>query len=121
MKKIKCKDTGEVVCNYKAYLYTEHWRRKRRHIAKQRNYTCERCKERIEKGFQIHHKTYAHIGDERDKELMFLCERCHEKIEKRKRFFNTIQGWFKNGKKSNKCGVLSSKRKTHRETKTKSS
>lgn len=62
---------------YEAYLKTPEWGAKRKQKAEEQNYTCERCGERILKGFHIHHKTYKRFGREPLKDLQFLCEYCH--------------------------------------------
>lgn len=79
MKVYKCKDTKEIVIGYKAYLHTLHWQNKRKHIYKIRNYTCEMCGCKIKKGqsYNIHHKTYKRVGNEKDSDLMLLCPDCH--------------------------------------------
>lgn len=62
---------------YKAYLRSPKWKRKRKRVLKRANYICEKCHK--EKAWQVHHLTYAHIFHERLKELIALCERCHLK------------------------------------------
>lgn len=65
---------------YHDYLQSAKWKEKRERIAKQRNYTCEICERVVTRGYNIHHKTYKHLGKERDSELMFLCAKCHEEL-----------------------------------------
>lgn len=77
MKTYKCKDTKELVIGYDAYLHTLHWRNKRKHIYKIRNKTCELCGAKLREHFNVHHKTYKRVGNEKDKDLMLLCEDCH--------------------------------------------
>lgn len=65
---------------YEQYLKSPQWQEKRQHIAQLRNHTCQKCKKVVKVGFHIHHKTYKHLGNELDNELMFLCENCHNKL-----------------------------------------
>ena len=87
-KVIYCEDTKEKVYGYKEYLKTEHWKIKRRRIAKQRNFTCEICgaKREDEKMFNVHHSTYERLGHELNADLHFLCATCHDTIHKEERF-----------------------------------
>lgn len=66
--------------NYEKYLESEKWKKTRIRIAQQRNYTCEICSKVVYGRFNIHHRTYAHLGNELDDELMFLCENCHTEL-----------------------------------------
>ena len=86
MKVYKCKDTKEVVIGYDAYLHTKHWKLKRRHIYKIRNKTCELCKKKINynESYNVHHKTYDRVGNEKDSDLMLLCPECHKLIHIKK-------------------------------------
>lgn len=65
---------------YNKYLTSKKWHKKRLEIAKLHNYKCEICKKYTPSHFHIHHKTYEHLGNERNNELMFLCEECHVKL-----------------------------------------
>lgn len=67
---------------YLEYLKSDKWQEVRKAKAKEQNYTCERCHKVIKKGFHIHHKTYAHLGNEPLSDLMFLCEDCHKEIHR---------------------------------------
>lgn len=69
---------------YKKYIISPKWQKKRVHIAILRKFTCERCKKQVKYGYHIHHKTYKHLGNEKDHELMFLCEECHKIIHIKK-------------------------------------
>ena len=75
MKKIICKDTGEVCYTYFEYLNSRHWK----HIKtkfKAINKKCCLCGET--KGLEIHHKTYEDIGNELESQLIVLCRSCHQ-------------------------------------------
>lgn len=65
---------------YNKYIDSEIWKELRMHIAKQRNFTCERCGKVLLKGYHIHHLTYERFKHEKDEDLMFLCPECHDKI-----------------------------------------
>lgn len=81
-KNIVC-ETGEIAVDYVAYLLTNHWRTLRSKIYDLRKRKCERCKKEIHL-YQVHHKSYKHIGFERIGELMLVCYECHEILHKRK-------------------------------------
>lgn len=73
---------------YKAYLSSAEWANKRRAVLKRASGICEGCLKQNAK--EVHHLTYANVGDELLFQLVALCESCHEKahykndIEKRK-------------------------------------
>ena len=106
-KEVKCKDTGEV-CKSSEYLNTRHWRRIRKYIYDKREGVCERCGQKYESAhMNVHHKTYEHIGDEREDELCLLCEHCHAIVhgnmpdengeqKEDQRFFKQGKGSMKN-------------------------
>jgi 5-methylcytosine-specific restriction endonuclease McrA len=81
-KNIVC-ETGEIAPDYTAYLLTNHWRTLRLKIYDLRKRTCERCKKKISL-YHVHHKSYKHIGYERNGELMLVCYGCHEILHKKK-------------------------------------
>lgn len=68
---------------YEKYLSSKKWKEIREKIAKNKNYTCEKCQKKIYKGFHIHHLNYNNLGNEKDSDLIFLCKNCHEKIHNR--------------------------------------
>lgn len=95
--------TGEVAPDYKSYLLTRHWRQKRIALANNRKHKCQTCRKVFETDFEVHHKTYAHIGDERLRELMFLCHDCHVKLHQdNQRLANEIK--HKSSRICPKCG-----------------
>ena len=63
--------------DYKQYLASREWRVKRKKFIEGATYgVCQRCADRpIE---NVHHLTYANIGDEDWPDLMGLCRPCHE-------------------------------------------
>ena len=60
--------------NYYSYIRSRTWKKKADRIREQRNFICEKCGKR---GWQVHHKSYEHLGRERDYELALLCDDCH--------------------------------------------
>lgn len=91
-KKIYCTDTKETVYNYNDYLKTKHWEKKRKYVARKKKHTCEKCGLVVQKGFHIHHLTYARLGNESPNDLLFLCKDCHSDLHKKNTnvFLDTI-------------------------------
>lgn len=65
---------------YTAYLKTPQWRSKRTAVLARANGMCEGCLTR--RATQVHHLTYAHVGDEFLFELVAICDECHSRIHK---------------------------------------
>lgn len=72
---------------YYNYLKSEKWKQIRQLVAKRDNFKCTRCGKHCTdtenlKGFNIHHKTYLNIYNEKDNldDLRFLCRKCHNSI-----------------------------------------
>lgn len=65
--------------DYKEYLASREWRVKRKEFIDGATYgVCQRCAARpIE---NVHHLTYANIGNEDWSDLMGVCRPCHEYI-----------------------------------------
>lgn len=66
--------------SYNAYLRTPEWGKRRKLVFKRAGNVCEGCHERP--ASQIHHTTYAHVGNEPLWELRAVCHECHELITK---------------------------------------
>ena len=62
---------------YTEYLQTDAWREKRAQALRRDNGVCQGCLER--RATQVHHLTYAHVGNELLFELIAICEECHER------------------------------------------
>ena len=62
---------------YREYLKTDAWQRKRYVVLKRDNWTCQYCGA---KATQVHHKRYAkyQIGKEPIKWLVSVCGSCHK-------------------------------------------
>lgn len=65
--------------DYRQYLKSDAWKRKRYVVLKRDNWTCQSCGA---KATQVHHMKYAKykIGKEPIKWLVSLCASCHHKI-----------------------------------------
>jgi len=73
---------------YREYLASEHWYRKRAAALRAAGYMCSRCGTVGAKrgsGLQVHHLTYARLGDELLEDLRVLCQSCHNAIHDKPR------------------------------------
>lgn len=61
---------------YRTYLGTVQWEAQRDLALQRDDYRCQNCasSERL----VVHHRTYAHLGDEWPEDLVVLCWSCHE-------------------------------------------
>lgn len=62
---------------YDQYLASEEWAEKRRAVLQRDAGVCQGCQQR--KASQVHHISYAHVGDELLFELVALCHDCHRR------------------------------------------
>lgn len=62
---------------HKKHLDSEKWKNLRRLIMDRANGICEGCL--TNPAEEVHHKTYAHLGDEFCFELIALCRKCHSR------------------------------------------
>jgi hypothetical protein len=60
---------------YRLYLQSWGWRRRRNRAVRRAGFRCEDCGRRV--ALQVHHLTYLHRGRERRRELVALCRHCH--------------------------------------------
>ena len=60
---------------YDQYLKTGVWRIFRARWIERHGDRCARCRR---KGEELHHRTYARIGRERDDDVVLLCRQCHD-------------------------------------------
>jgi len=63
--------------DYKIYLKTDGWQRKRLDAIENARGVCEICGSGVD--IQVHHKTYERRGEELPEDLIVLCEQCHKK------------------------------------------
>jgi hypothetical protein len=66
---------------YLDYLQSDAWKLRRRKVLERCDRLCEGCRE--EQITEVHHRTYAHVGDELLFELVGLCDACHAKAHQR--------------------------------------
>ena len=62
---------------YNAYLRTPEWESRRRLVMLRSQGICEGCRKRTAK--EVHHLSYAHVGQEFLFELVALCKECHDR------------------------------------------
>ncbi len=63
---------------YEEYLKTDHWKRISKKTKDKAGNKCQLCSASGE--LHAHHRTYEHIGDEQEGDLICLCAKCHEKF-----------------------------------------
>lgn len=66
---------------YDAYLSNDEWKQKRQKVLRRAGGKCEGCADAA--ASEVHHTTYAHVGDEFLFELVALCEPCHRRFHSR--------------------------------------
>lgn len=64
---------------YDAYLETDHWQQTRLLAVEAAGWTCELCFARAVP-LQVHHRTYARLGEEWSCDLIAICRPCHEAV-----------------------------------------
>lgn len=63
---------------YDKYLRSPEWRAKRQQVFERAHGMCEGCA--TAKATQVHHLSYAHVGNEFLFELVAICDQCHERL-----------------------------------------
>jgi hypothetical protein len=63
---------------YLTYLRSPQWQQVRRAHLEYADYWCKICKK--ERAFQVHHWTYARLGNEHPMDLSAVCVTCHHRI-----------------------------------------
>jgi 5-methylcytosine-specific restriction endonuclease McrA len=66
---------------YARYLGSPEWAARRRAVLQRARGTCEGCL--IRPATQVHHLTYAHVGNELLFELVAVCDKCHGIVHER--------------------------------------
>ncbi len=66
---------------YSEYLMTPEWDERRRRHLRSAGYRCQVCNATNTR-LNVHHRTYATIGEERYVDLLVLCEDCHRIFHK---------------------------------------
>jgi phage terminase large subunit GpA-like protein len=77
-KKYVCRDTQETCIGYSNYLQTEHWKRFRDSIIKERK-KCQCCGI-VADIMNVHHISYRNVGKEKKSDVALLCPDCHTYI-----------------------------------------
>lgn len=62
--------------SYQAYINSREWQMKAR-AAKEQAGECALCTST--RSLEVHHRTYARLGHERQSDLIVLCGRCHRR------------------------------------------
>lgn len=65
--------------NYKRYLKSAAWARKREAVFAKYGKRCYACKT-YRGPIQVHHLTYARLGNELMRDLRPLCQSCHREV-----------------------------------------
>lgn len=64
--------------NYDRVIASPEWAKRRRVVLRRDGNICQACLE--ERATEVHHKTYAHLGNEPLFDLVAVCRPCHESI-----------------------------------------
>lgn len=78
--------------SYDEYIKSPEWRVRANEAKQRAEWQCALCDEK--KALEVHHRTYARLGRERQNDLVVLCWRCHRRhhgtleaaIEKQRRY-----------------------------------
>lgn len=62
--------------DYKEYLASDEWKAKRTKVRRRARGWCERCK--VRRRVDVHHLSYAHLGNEPLTDLVAVCRECHK-------------------------------------------
>lgn len=65
--------------DYEYYMRSDDWRAKRTERLEMDGYTCQVCG-RTDAPLQVHHRSYANLGNESLDELITVCKPCHSII-----------------------------------------
>ena len=86
-----CICTGE----YDDYITSAAWKLKRREVLERDEYKCVECGKTSK--LQVHHKTYARLGDEKLSDLETLCPSCHELADEEREestaYYRGLETW----------------------------
>ena len=61
---------------YSEYLLTKHWQDTRARALHRAKFKCQVCNAGGE--LHTHHRSYEHLGNEQDADLIVLCAGCHQ-------------------------------------------
>ena len=68
---------------YARYLATPEWRRRRDRALQAAHWRCSWPDCAARDGLAVHHRSYEHLGEERDADLRVLCPRHHQGVHER--------------------------------------
>ena len=73
--------------DYYTYIHSDLWFARTELVRKRNGGICELCNLRF--GQVVHHRTYEHLGEEKDHELIHLCVECNNAVhgKAKSRFF----------------------------------
>jgi 5-methylcytosine-specific restriction endonuclease McrA len=64
-----------MMIDYDYYMQSKEWFIKKKDIYNRADGKCERCGSTFRP--QVHHLSYANLGNEKDNDLVLLCSKCH--------------------------------------------
>lgn len=65
---------------YQAVMQSAGWRHRRSQAIRRAGRRCQECG--TAGPLDVHHLSYAHLGDERPWELVAVCESCHDRLHR---------------------------------------
>lgn len=68
---------------YQLYMQSEAWKELRQKIIELDGHSCRKCG--ASATLEVHHKTYARLGNEDLDDLVTLCARCHGRADKKRK------------------------------------
>lgn len=72
--------------DYKSYLQSPEWKTRATAAKERAGYRCQLCNRSSKQvTLNVHHRTYAHLGNETPDDLTVLCEDCHELYEEHRK------------------------------------
>ena len=63
--------------SYHEYIQSVQWKQRAAAMVARAGFRCERCGS--PRDLNVHHKTYARLGNEQADDLAVLCRACHQK------------------------------------------
>lgn len=97
---------------YSEYLATQHWKDLRSKLLPEGT-RCSACEDELARN--LHHRTYARLGNELPEDLIPLCEKCHTRVHQSERMGK--EGGLEGALKSITQSNLRRKRRKERERK----
>jgi len=74
---VKCYDGVNRLMTYHEYIQCPEWKAKRADVLERDGFKCQQCSSTYM--HNVHHKTYARLGNESLDDLITLCQVCHRK------------------------------------------